>query len=539
MLRASLVLLLLASCALCNAVACAHARTEPAAAASSGAASAADPTPEVTSYDTHDLDGATRGNAADDAFVELVRSACDNAGLMLDGRLGTLAEALALASEGARLAPSYAAVNHEARAVGLVEPTPEVWVASGPNTRALSHSLAEQVQIATVRAQLTHCGAAAVREASGVVVALALSGRFLALDKPVAQRVEPGSEIVLSGKLASGFSTPVLAVTHPSGKVSREDLGKARSFDHRLKLSERGAYSIEILAQGPQGVTVVANFPVGAGVQASKKPDAHEGPGESTPEEVADKLASAIASERKARGLSPLKVDARLTAVALAHDEDMLTHGFIAHTSKTTGEAADRVKHAGLTATLVLENIGRGYSAQEIHQGLMESPGHRGNILHPDARELGIAVMSEREGSRTAFITTEVFTRLAREVELGDAPREIVRAINARRTQKHQKAAANDDGMARAAQHAAEAYANRDERDENALLDKATREVTAPPPDVKAIAAALVLADDIEQVGDSTRLLDPNLKKLGVGVAKLKSTDKHALVVVILIGLAK
>ena len=496
-------------------------------------------TPSSAVYDTEPDGLAVRGSAADDVLVDIVNSACEGAALVLDGRLGALAEALALGSKGAQEAPSYALVSHEARRAGLVEPTPEVWLASGPDALALSDSLKAQVRTAAMRGSLTHCGAGAVREKGGVVLALVLSGRFLALHAPIPQRVEEGASITLDAELARGYRGPILAVTHPDGEVSREPLGKGGSIKHVLTFRERGVYSVELLATGPQGITVVANFPVGVAADPNERPSESDEPSESSPEEVAEHLEAAIAKERKQRGLAALKMDARLTGVALAHGQDMVQHGFIAHTSPTTGEAKDRVKRAGLNATLVLENIGRGYSAQEIHLGLMESPGHRGNVLHPDARELGIAVVAEREGSRTAFVATEVFTRLAPEVDIARAPQEVARGVQAVRKRAGVKGSvALDERMSRAAQAAAERYVAQGQG-EGALLERATSELGQPPGDIKAVAAALVLVSELSQVWESPRLKDPALRRMGVGVAKRPATSDHALAVVLLLGLTK
>ncbi len=59
------------------------------------------------------------------------------------------------------------------------------------------------------------------------------------------------------------------------------------------------------------------------------------------------------------------------------------------------------------------------------------------------------------------------------------------------------------------------------------------------PKGIDAVAAALVLADEIEQVWESQRLIDPKLRRLGVGVAKLDASQKHSLVLVLLLGLSK
>ena len=53
----------------------------------------------------------------------------------------------------------------------------------------------------------------------------------------------------------------------------------------------------------------------------------------------------------------------------------------------------DRARRGGLQPTLVLENVGRAYSAEEAESGFLSSPGHRGNILDPRARRVGIGIV--------------------------------------------------------------------------------------------------------------------------------------------------
>ena len=192
-------------------------------------------------------------------------------------------------------------------------------------------------------------------------------------------------------------------------------LGEERDFSYAIPAPEKGIYTIELLAEGPDGLTVAAMFPVSVGIPLENMPPNMEGEHvETDAEEVAARLLTLIGEERARHRLPPLRSDARLTRIALAHCSDMVSHGFIAHTSTRSGDATARVRRAGLHADVVLENIGRGYSASELHRGLMESPGHRGNILHPEAREIGIGVVAEREGDRLAFVATQLFTQLSR-----------------------------------------------------------------------------------------------------------------------------
>jgi uncharacterized protein YkwD len=369
--------------------------------------------PQAPSFESAALPDSLRGDAVDAALQERFARATAGARLHTDGRLAELALAIADDSDAASRPPSYPVVSFHARRVGLAEPTPQVWLASGPSVEALAQSLERAIADAARTSRLTHAGAAAAHVPGGVVMALALSNRAFQLRKPVPRKVPTGTEVRLEAELARGYGAPAIAVTDPDGRVTRESLGPDAHFVYTLRTAHAGEYTLELLASGPEGLTVVAMVPVMVGGELqTRAPSVDGAPVESDARAVTEHLLRAIRDERKKRKLPALAVDVRLTQIARSHSEDMVEHGFIAHTSKRTGDATARVEHAGLKARLVLENIGRGYSASELHRGLMESPGHRGNILHPDARQIGIGVVAEREGERYAFIATELFTQL-------------------------------------------------------------------------------------------------------------------------------
>ena len=85
----------------------------------------------------------------------------------------------------------------------------------------------------------------------------------------------------------------------------------------------------------------------------------------------------------------------------------MVDHAFIGHLSPRTGTAMDRVRRAGLTPELVFENVGRAYNPDEAESGFLGSPGHRGNLLDPRARRIGVGVVfgPEVTGTRPLFVT--------------------------------------------------------------------------------------------------------------------------------------
>ena len=90
-------------------------------------------------------------------------------------------------------------------------------------------------------------------------------------------------------------------------------------------------------------------------------------------------------------GLAPFSWSVQLAAVAEAHSQDMCDRDFFAHINPDGLTPFDRMHEAGLSFGFAAENIAYGSpDAQVIHDGWMNSPGHRANILNGNLRQLGI-----------------------------------------------------------------------------------------------------------------------------------------------------
>lgn len=99
-------------------------------------------------------------------------------------------------------------------------------------------------------------------------------------------------------------------------------------------------------------------------------------------------------AERARRGL-PLLTWHRLAAqAALEHSREMFLHNYFSHVSAVTGKTLEqRLGDQGISFRLAAENIARGQlDAIEVHHGLMNSSGHRANILHRELRSLGVGI---------------------------------------------------------------------------------------------------------------------------------------------------
>ena len=97
--------------------------------------------------------------------------------------------------------------------------------------------------------------------------------------------------------------------------------------------------------------------------------------------------------ERVAAGLQPVTADPELTEVARKHSTDMFARGYFAHDTPEGKDPFDRMRDSGVHFSTAGENLALAPTVQVAHTGLMNSPGHRANILHKDFGRLGIGIM--------------------------------------------------------------------------------------------------------------------------------------------------
>jgi uncharacterized protein YkwD len=94
--------------------------------------------------------------------------------------------------------------------------------------------------------------------------------------------------------------------------------------------------------------------------------------------------------ERTNRGLNALTRDPAIDAVARAHSVEMLQQGYFAHDAPDGRTPFQRMMDGNVQFTMAGENIALAPTVTLAHQGLMNSPGHRANILRPEYRRVGI-----------------------------------------------------------------------------------------------------------------------------------------------------
>jgi uncharacterized membrane protein required for colicin V production len=116
--------------------------------------------------------------------------------------------------------------------------------------------------------------------------------------------------------------------------------------------------------------------------------------------EAEDRMLEMVNAERQKEGLNALRMDEQLRQLARAHSTEMFQMGYFAHNSPVSGSPFDRMKQAGIHFSAAGENLAYAPNTEIAHEGLMNSPGHRANILRREFGKVGIGIMkSDFRGS--------------------------------------------------------------------------------------------------------------------------------------------
>ncbi len=113
-----------------------------------------------------------------------------------------------------------------------------------------------------------------------------------------------------------------------------------------------------------------------------------------------------VNEERTKQKLSRLKADPELTIVARAHSKDMFTRGYFAHVTPDSKTPFDRMRAAGVRYLSAGENLALGKTLAICHNGLMNSAGHKANILDKSYGRVGIGIL---DGGMHGLMVTQNF----------------------------------------------------------------------------------------------------------------------------------
>jgi uncharacterized protein YkwD len=404
---------------------------------------------------------------------------------------------------------------------GIIEPQPQVLLVSGDvdAIQAVLDQLEPQFSKLREGVNLRFGVGAAKRHPDGtgiIVFAVQASG---VTTTPIPRALPEGGAVTLDAVVDAHYREPEVFVTHDDGTTERLtlDLGQAGAFKTPLSCNRHhGRQQVEITATDASGSAVLANFPVWCGTEPPvslviQPKDEHEEI--MPPAEAEQRLFELMNRDRKTAGLPAFQWDGRVAAVARKYSEEMRTTKVVAHVSPISGSVADRLAAAKIKSAVMLENVARAYGVGQAHTGLMNSPGHRANLMSSAATHVGVGVV---EGDVSAdhheLYVTEVFIRV---------PPKLDRASGAERIAKLFQGARQvgvDAQLSAIAQSVAEGLAAGQTRD--ALWPTARKRLDAMPGRFARVGSLITAVADLDGLDGKELLGHEKPDDIGVGVAQ-------------------
>jgi len=122
--------------------------------------------------------------------------------------------------------------------------------------------------------------------------------------------------------------------------------------------------------------------------------------------ELEEEMLKLVNEERRTNGLKPLAQDTSLRIVARRHSVDMFNRGYFSHYTPEGYDPFYRIRKANIRFLAAGENLALAPTLDIAHTGLMNSPGHRANILQRRFGRVGIGVI---DGGSYGLMITQNF----------------------------------------------------------------------------------------------------------------------------------
>lgn len=122
-----------------------------------------------------------------------------------------------------------------------------------------------------------------------------------------------------------------------------------------------------------------------------------------------EEMLKLINQDRAQNNAPPLQIDMQITNIARVKAQDMIDNHYFSHYSPKYGSPFDMLKSIGVSYVEAGENIAGNQNVQNAHKALMNSPGHRKNILNPHFTHIGLGIKS---GGRYGNMFSQMFVSM-------------------------------------------------------------------------------------------------------------------------------
>jgi Cysteine-rich secretory protein family len=161
----------------------------------------------------------------------------------------------------------------------------------------------------------------------------------------------------------------------------------------------------------------------------------------------AEDMAEMISQYRREHGLSTVKIDPQLTAIAERQAKAMADSGTMDHS--VAGSFASRI--SGVRTGMAAENIAAGtHSWPETFRVWQKSPGHNENLLLSRADSVGVAVARNDQTRYKTFWAMVIADKSLKKKEPKKEPKVAAREKSVEHQEKQQESSSSSENPLRA-----------------------------------------------------------------------------------------
>ena len=372
---------------------------------------------------------------------------------------------------------------------------------------------------------------------SATKVSLVMQDSLLDLT-PVPRKLDPNGQATLQAKLLDDLQNPAVLVSDVRGKLEQPPQQKGKDVSAALSCGGRtGRMVVEIRAEQAGSQKVVSDIAVLCGMDSPTSIDLGAGQGDPSQQEQA--VFNSINRERTAAGLSPLTWDDRVAQVARQvsqSDAQVAAQGGGTVTSEQ--QLKQRLRDAGITSALVLQNPGEARTAEAAQDRFSMSPVHRANYMSSDATNGAVGVAPFTLQGTPLVMVTELFTRQLAAVDVASVRTKLREAIARNRTNARAGALQDDPALDKVAEEYAKELAAAGGTISNT---RHSRLVSPLYRNYRTIDVVVGAKGDPLEFADEKAVLTSKDKALGIGMAQGNHPvlGQNAVYVVLLFGTHK
>ncbi len=230
-------------------------------------------------------------------------------------------------------------------------------------------------------------------------------------------------------------------------------------------------------------------------------------------EGLEEEMLRLVNQDREEHKLRPLCMDQKLRGIARDHSDDMAFNRFCDHDSHDGRTLFDRIYEGGIWASAFAENVAKDTSVVTAEEGLMNSPGHRKNLLDSNYTHVGIGIV--RGDSGYIYVTQDFIKRIEK-VQEERAEREIYESINSEREKRGEKPLTLDPNLAILAW-------------QNSVLMWGREEVKLLCPGLEGEYSGAIFAfrtTDLDEIVNNKKLIARKGSRIGIGLLQ-RDSRKH------------